>query len=187
MSDIRNCTDCGDPYAYDHKAKKGSTTNRCAGCAKRHAKEETKRMMLDAAGGGCKNCGYNKCLSAITFYDPVARLAPIPDPKNRDEKIEWAKARIPLCLNCSQEFENRMIHLLMKNVAARPVDCAFYTDVADIVETPHKKYQVGFPDPQAPKHVPVEVTKDEPSITREATRVDRAKADATGSSAAQVS
>lgn len=129
-------------------------------------------MMLDAAGGGCKNCGYSKCLSAITFYDPISRLVPIPDPKNRDEKIEWAKARIPLCLNCAQEFESRMIHLLMKDAKARPVDCAFYTDVADIVETPHKKFQLGPVNPNAPKDVPFEITKDEPSITRSPARAD---------------
>jgi hypothetical protein len=166
MSDIRHCTDCGDTYAYDHKAKKGASTNRCGGCTKRHAKETTKRLMLQAAGGGCKNCGYSKCLTAITFYDPIARFAPVPDPKNREEKIKWASARIPLCLNCAQEFENRMIHLHMKDVNARPVDCAFYTDVADIVETPHKKFALTLPDPNAPTRVDVEITKDEPSITR---------------------
>jgi hypothetical protein len=182
MSDIRTCTDCGDKYSYDHKAKKGSSTRRCASCTKRHAKEETKRLMLDAAGGGCKHCGYSKCLTAITFYDPVARLVPVPDPKNRQDKIEWAKARIPLCLNCAQEFEQRMIHLHMRDASARPVDCAFYTDIASIVETPHRKFAVAFPDPNAPQHVAVEVTTDEPSITREATRVDRKTAGATGES-----
>lgn len=167
MSEIRVCIDCGNKYPFDRKVKKGATTNRCGGCARRHADEETKRLMLEAAGGGCKNCGYKKCLTAITFYDPVARLNPVPNPKNREEKIEWAKARIPLCLNCSKEFESSMIHLHMKDVNARPVDCAFYTDVAEIVDAPKILTSVGFVDPNAPQYVEFEVTREEPNITRE--------------------
>lgn len=164
---IRHCVDCGQEYPYDYQNKKGSTTRHCAPCAKRNAKEETKRLMLNAAGGGCKNCGYSKCLAAITFYDPVARLVPPPEPKNREEKIEWARARIPLCLNCQKEFENKFIFLSMQDAKARPPRCFFYTDVAQVIGKPEEKFTLAPLDPDAPKYADVEVTKAEPNITRE--------------------
>lgn len=173
MSEIRTCVDCGDKYPFDYKSKKGATTRLCSSCARRQAKEITRREMLNAAGGGCKNCGYNKCLSAVTFYDPVSRITPIPDPKNRDEKILWASKRIPLCLNCAAEFEHRMIHLNMIDANATPPICSFYTDLADVVSTP--QYHLGIVDENAPKFVEVEITREDPTINREATGFKQAK------------
>jgi hypothetical protein len=178
MSEIRVCVDCGDKYPFDYKAKKGSTTRCCSACARRQANEITKRAMLDAAGGGCKNCGYKKCLAAITFFDPISRLVPVPDPKNRDEKIKWASQRIPLCLNCAAEFEQRMIHLNMQNAEATPPICSFYTDVASIVHVP--SYSLGMVDENAPKLVTVEITNEEPNISREAKSPQRTKENTRG-------
>lgn len=173
MPEIRTCFDCGEKYPFDYKNKKGCTTRCCSSCARRQAKEITKRAMLDAAGGGCKNCRYSKCLTAITFHDPIARIAPVPEPKTREEKIEWAAQRIPLCLNCAAEFDQRMIHLNMQDASARPPICSFFTDIADIIKRP--SYHVGMVDENAPKFVSVEVTREDPLIDSEAASFKSAK------------
>lgn len=184
---IRHCTDCGDKYPYDYKNKKGSTSNRCAPCSKRHAKEQTKREMLNAAGGGCVRCGYDLCLAAITFYDPVKRIVPVKDPKTREEKIEWASQRVALCLNCEREFEHRFIHLQMLDSKARPPRCFFYTDIADIVGRPEEKFALAPVDPSAPQYAEIEITHETPNITREVKGASGEKEKPPQSSPSQVS
>jgi hypothetical protein len=134
MSDARTCVDCGCQYIYDSNLKKGASTRRCVSCSKRHAKQTTKRLMLEAAGGKCRSCGYKRSLDAITFVDPIERLKPIPIPTNREEKIEWASQRIALCLNCAKEIEGRYLTMHIEDKKARPPLVIFATDVATIIE-----------------------------------------------------
>lgn len=138
---IRTCVDCGKEYPYDHKSKHGATSRVCAPCAKRNARELTKRMMLDAAGGKCVCCGYSRCVSAMTFYDPIQRLFPEQSPKTREEKIEWASSKVPICIRCDAELNAGMRFIKVVDATARPPVVGSYTDQAQIivpVEMTHK-------------------------------------------------
>lgn len=134
MSEVRTCVDCGNQYIFDAALKKGATTRCCSTCARRNAKQETKRLMLEAAGGACRSCGYKRSLDAITFIDPIARFKPVPNPVNREEKIEWASQRIAICLNCAKEVEGRYVIMHIEDSKVRPPRVTFATDVATIIE-----------------------------------------------------
>lgn len=130
---IRTCVDCGHEYVYDYKNKRGSTTSRCKRCQRRHSDHNTKLLMLEAAGGSCRNCGYNRSLSAITFYDPYERLVPEKKPKNREEKINWASSKIALCNRCSCEISDGLLFLKVHDLSCSPPTVGFYTEQAEII------------------------------------------------------
>lgn len=101
-------------------------------------------MMLDAAGGKCVGCGYSKCIQAITFFDPIERLKPEPNPKNREEKVEWARTKIPICIRCQAEIEAGLLFITIQDAKAKPPIAFCHTDHADIVEP--KKHEVARKD-----------------------------------------
>ena len=60
------CKVCGKIYLY--KRKTGTTKNRCSSCMVNNRRFKLKYNAVKNKGGACMNCGYNKCINALTFH-----------------------------------------------------------------------------------------------------------------------
>lgn len=77
-------------------------------------RRELKAKAVEYKGGKCTNCGYNRCLAALTFHhiDPekkdfgISRLLKIASWK--EIKRELSKCQI-LCTNCHSEHHDGYI------------------------------------------------------------------------------
>jgi hypothetical protein len=91
-------------------------TKYCIKCRneKRKAKRnELKRRAVEALGGKCQCCGYNKCLAALEFHHL--------DPKIKDfelsQRDSWDKIEVELkkcvllCSNCHKEAHASDFHI----------------------------------------------------------------------------
>lgn len=71
-----------------------------------------KKFFIDLMGGGCQNCGYNRCIAALEFHhrDPEDKLflLDIRSLSNRtfDKCIAEVKKCDLLCANCHRERHN---------------------------------------------------------------------------------
>ena len=73
--------------------------------------ERRKRLKKEAvkiAGGQCKNCGYNKCLSALEFHhnkeDKESDISTLLKNESRQKLLKEASKCILLCANCHREL-----------------------------------------------------------------------------------
>ena len=72
------------------------------------SRRELKQKAVEMMGGACENCGYNKCLAALTFHhlDPTQKDFAISDLIN---VVKWSKIKEELskckllCSNCHVE------------------------------------------------------------------------------------
>ena len=88
---------CKDCYNENRKAKRN----------------ELKKRAVEAMGGKCQCCGYNKCLPALEFHHL--------DPSEKDfelsAKISWSqiekelKKCVLLCSNCHKEAHSTDLHI----------------------------------------------------------------------------
>lgn len=109
---ISECIICGKNYIY--KKGKGCTLERCNGCIVRQRRLRFKKLAVDYKGGACQNCGYKRCLSALSFHHR--------NPKEKDFNVSgnlcrsWKSVKKELdkcdllCHNCHAEK-----HLEMEN------------------------------------------------------------------------
>lgn len=83
----------------------------------RNWRHSTKQMLVDALGGKCNKCGYNKALCSLHFHhlDPTTKLYNIADllskPKATDIIVQEAKKCIVLCAICHVEYHKDMWHI----------------------------------------------------------------------------
>lgn len=86
---------------------------RCARCvaeAVSRRRRKVKQILVEEAGGSCVNCGYRRCISALSFHhlDPTEKSYSL---SQRGVTRSLAKARakaskcVLLCANCHAEIE----------------------------------------------------------------------------------
>jgi hypothetical protein len=74
---------------------------------------ENKLILVGEKGGKCQNCGYNKCLAALTFHhrDPMEKTFAIAGTRLRSYSIETLRREAAkcdlLCANCHMEEHDR--------------------------------------------------------------------------------
>lgn len=77
----------------------------------------TKQRMIDAFGGKCGICGYNKCNDALEFHhiDPGKKEFGfghiIAQPKAWDKIVVEIRKCVCLCSNCHREIHNGMVKI----------------------------------------------------------------------------
>lgn len=89
--------------------------NRCAVEAVTKRRRKVKRTLIEAAGGKCQICGYDRCDGALQFHHK--------NPKEKsfalsakqfiaiEKGLEEIKKCILLCANCHAEVENGVIEI----------------------------------------------------------------------------
>lgn len=98
------CSVCGSPSVANHK---GSV---CFTCLSRRRREMKKKKSVEFLGGRCQICGYDRCLSALSFHhrDPRKKKFSIASSYN----VSWKKLEKELkkcdllCLNCHAEVHD---------------------------------------------------------------------------------
>jgi hypothetical protein len=79
-------------------------------------RKKKKRILVDEMGGGCKVCGYNRCLDALEFHhlDPSTKtfaFAKINMASSLDKLRVEARKCVILCANHHREVEAGLIVL----------------------------------------------------------------------------
>lgn len=78
--------------------------------------KKKKQRLVNALGGKCCLCGYNKCLSALQFHhtDPNQKDFAISDNAHMafEKALEEAKKCILVCANCHREIHAGLIETL---------------------------------------------------------------------------
>jgi len=73
-------------------------------------RREVKRILVEEAGGGCALCGYDRCVSALSFHhlEPATKSFEL-SRRGVTRSIERARAEarkcVLLCANCHAEVE----------------------------------------------------------------------------------
>lgn len=99
------CNECWKQYEKKYKKKNRSKITK----NKKQRIKQNKIRCIEYLGGGCKICGYNKSIRALTFHhisreDKIAGIATMLDHKWENLKCELNKC-ILLCFNCHMEME----------------------------------------------------------------------------------
>jgi len=98
---------------------RGGGGYRCARCraeAVVRRRRKIKRMLVEEAGGRCRICGYNRCVSALEFHHLVpAEKSFSLSHRGVARSIEKARAEaskcLLLCANCHAEVEAGLVSL----------------------------------------------------------------------------
>src|SRR6185436_15823652 len=108
---LKECKKHGVTEHAERNHRKG--TYRCKKCTSeavsKHRKDKRKKL-VEAAGGKCSMCGYDKCIQALHFHhlDPSTKLFEISG-KGQTYSIERMRKEVEkcvlLCSNCHTEVE----------------------------------------------------------------------------------
>ena len=84
--------------------------------ALKYARNKTKEKMIEAMGGECQICGYNKCDNALAFHhinpdEKDTRFGLRPTASNWDFIINELRKCILLCHNCHTEVHGNVTNL----------------------------------------------------------------------------
>ena len=99
------CAICGRQYFYDRKNRGGHTLTQCNSCNCNSKRGGKKEKAVEYLGGGCKICGYNKCIQALSFHHIDGKDFTI----SRNYGCSWETLKkeldkcVLLCQNCHQE------------------------------------------------------------------------------------
>jgi len=100
------CSSCGDEYRY---TRSGGTTDLCRSCYESSRRKERKEKLIDEVfDGECESCGYDNCISALTFHhrNPEEKEFQLSSDgllKSWDNIISEAEKCSLLCANCHSE------------------------------------------------------------------------------------
>lgn len=107
------CPICGKTFSYENK---GGNRQYCFECSPStnnptYKFQAFKKAWIESHGGGCKICGYNKCIDALDFHhrDPLTKKFSISNKGGHsigDLKKEAEKCDI-LCANCHREIHSK--------------------------------------------------------------------------------
>lgn len=101
------CSRCGREYLYSRKHRHGHNTKLCNSCVVNVRRFALKRKCVQYKGGKCEQCGYSKCIGALTFHhiDPSQKEFTIAGNHSRAWNVikeELDKCAL-LCANCHHE------------------------------------------------------------------------------------
>jgi hypothetical protein len=97
-----------------HRYSDGPTRSRfrckrCVGEAVLRRQRRIKRILVQEAGGGCRVCGYNRCMTSLHFHhvNPSQKAFSITMAMGRsiDTYREEARKCVLVCANCHGEIE----------------------------------------------------------------------------------
>src|SRR4051812_39308920 len=104
--------ECTTHGAVEHAVDAHGTArcSRCAADAVTRWRRRAKRILVDEAGGACRLCGYDRCLSALHFHhlDPATKRFGLGGrglARAIDELRAEAAKCVLLCSNCHAEVE----------------------------------------------------------------------------------
>lgn len=107
-----NCSKHPTSKFYLAKDKKRGDRWRCKACNVEKVSEtrrRLKRAVVDALGGSCICCGYNRCIAALEFHhiDPTQKEFALShaNTKSLDRLLVEAKKCILVCAVCHREIE----------------------------------------------------------------------------------
>jgi transposase len=96
------------------RAEGGYRCCRCRAEAVARRRRKVKRMLIEEAGGGCRLCGYSRCVAALAFHhlDPAEKTFSLSD-RGVARSLEKARAEagkcVLLCANCHAEVEAGLV------------------------------------------------------------------------------
>jgi 5-methylcytosine-specific restriction endonuclease McrA len=99
--------DKNDPRYLEYKKKRVDSVTKW--------RQETKRKFITALGGQCRNCGYDRCQSALELHhlDPSQKEFSFgqvaANPRSLRGLIDEAKKCVLLCANCHREVHAGLI------------------------------------------------------------------------------
>lgn len=71
-------------------------------------RKRLKEEAVNIAGGKCKNCGYNKCITALEFHhlqkNKEGNISTLLKNESRQKLLKEAEKCILLCANCHREL-----------------------------------------------------------------------------------
>lgn len=98
-----------EPYSKWTREQKEKYIQTCT-----YRRWERKLALIAEKGGKCQNCGYNKCLRALSFHhrDPTQKSFPLDIRQMASRKMDALLAEVAkcdlLCLNCHMELEDSL-------------------------------------------------------------------------------
>lgn len=105
-------------FKGEKQNKAGRLRWRCVACGYSRQLNwirKTKRRLVEICGGGCKICGYNKCLDALDFHHLDKELKCFELTEHRqslEKKLEEVKKCVLLCCRCHREVEAGMVFVV---------------------------------------------------------------------------
>ena len=103
--DQKYCKQCNHPLPSRRR-------NVCNSCHVRNYRQNVKKKLIEYKGGKCQICGYNKCVSSLTFHhkDPTQKEFNISGKSMSFKKLlkEVDKCEL-LCSNCHGEIHEGLI------------------------------------------------------------------------------
>ena len=104
---VHKCSLCGED---DPSKFYGNKKYRCGDCHNKYTiakARESKRKAVIYKGGGCAECGYNKCIAALEFHHINSKEKDPNFGKMKNWKFERIKEELDkcvlLCANCHRE------------------------------------------------------------------------------------
>ena len=76
---------------------------------------KTKEKLVSLCGGGCKVCGYNRCIDALEFHhlDPSKKDFEISEKRHSfAKKLQEAQKCILVCCRCHREIGAGMVSVV---------------------------------------------------------------------------
>ena len=109
---MKTCTKCNKTKELDDFYKKLNRLHSfCKECFNSYCInrwKERKKKAVEYKGGKCASCGYNKCISALSFHHKNPELKSFTISGNYTRKWESLKEELDkcilLCLNCHAEL-----------------------------------------------------------------------------------
>jgi hypothetical protein len=101
------CLDCGNPLKTNRR-------NYCNSCNVIKWRTRTKQKLVDYKGGGCRICGYNRCLPNLIFHhlDPTEKDFCISGMSIGVEKLKVEVDKcVLLCCRCHGEVHAGIVQI----------------------------------------------------------------------------
>ena len=107
------CRTCNKTFLYSRL--KGVTTTHCGSCITTSRRKLIKDRAVKYKGGKCHICGYNVCMSALSFHHINPETKSFGIGSNYNKAWETVKKELDkcvlLCHNCHAEFHDGLVSI----------------------------------------------------------------------------